>query len=183
MAERDSIHHLKQGLDLPSTVEAAGIELERSGSRYVGLCPFHSDQTPSFFVFTDNHFYCFGCGEHGDAIDFVQRLHGCDFKEALKILGIDQGPLSKEQRQEIKRLQHRRELVKAFRQWESKATDEAAMLCRCAWKVLGDIQTEADLDRVGNIYHGLESWQYHLDILVGNDDEAKLGLYHAGYYA
>jgi hypothetical protein len=47
---------------------------------------------------------------------------------------------------------------------------------------LGNIKTEADLETYGHLYHGLESWQYHLDILVGNDDEAKLGLYNAGLY-
>jgi hypothetical protein len=97
-------------------------------------------------------------------------------------LGIEQGELTQEKRQEIKRLKHKRELVKQFREWEARAADYAALLYRCTRKLLGNIKTEADLETYGHLYHGLESWQYHLDILVGNDDEAKLGLYNAGLY-
>jgi DNA primase len=182
MGRHESIYDLKQSLDLASIVEGAGIELKRSGSRNVGTCPFHSDETPSFCVFPDGHFKCFGCGEHGDVIDFVQRFHNCDFKEALSILGIRPEGLTPEKREELKQLQRQRERVKAFRKWEVDASNEAGMLCRCARKVLGNIKTEADLETYGHLYHGLESWQYHLDILVGNDDEAKLGLYNAGLY-
>lgn len=172
----------KESVNLISVVERTGIELVRSGSRHVGLCPFHIDTVPSFFVFPDNHFKCFGCQEHGDVINFVQKFYSCDFKEALKYLGIEQGELTPEKRQEIKRLRQRRELVKAFRRWEVDASNEAGLLFRSATKVLANIKTEEHLDRVGSLYHGLESWQYHFDILVGNDDEAKLGLFNAGYY-
>ena len=51
------------------------------------LCPFHSEKTPSFKIYhDDNHYHCFGCQEHGDAIDFIQKLHQSSFKEAVKLL-------------------------------------------------------------------------------------------------
>ena len=173
---------LKDSIDLVSVVEAAGVELKPAGSRHVGLCPFHGDKTPSFYVFPDGYFKCFGCGEYGSAIDFVKKLHGCTFKEALGILGVEQGELTPEKREEIKKLQHRQELVKAFRKWEAEASAEIGMLCRCCRKVLGEINTEDDLDKYGVRYHDLESYQYHLDILIDHDDQAKFGLYNAGYY-
>lgn len=50
-------------------------------------CPFHQDKTPSFHAYDDGRrFKCFSCGESGDIIDFIQKLHACDFKEAVKIL-------------------------------------------------------------------------------------------------
>lgn len=76
---------------LQALIESTGIELRAAGpGRLRGLCPFHAERTPSFFVFSDkNRFYCFGCHEHGDAIDFVRRTRGCGYRDALCILGID----------------------------------------------------------------------------------------------
>jgi DNA primase len=164
-------------VDLVQVVEAAGVELKRSGSRHVGLCPFHGDRIPSFFVFENSRFKCFGCGEYGDSIDFVQKAHNCDFKEALRILGIERGPLTPKKREEIERFQHHRKLVKAFRRWEVDASNEIGMLCRCARKVLAKIRTEPDLLKYGEVYHKLETWQYQLDILTSGDDRAKFEMF------
>lgn len=60
--------------------------LRQSGSRLVGLCPFHKERTPSFFIFPDNHFHCYGCQAHGDAIDFVIKTKGINFTEAVRYL-------------------------------------------------------------------------------------------------
>jgi hypothetical protein len=82
---------LKQSLDLAAIVAAAGVELRPAGpGRLKGLCPFHQERTGSFFVFQDRgRWHCFGCGEHGDAIDFIRRLRGCSFREALEVLGLE----------------------------------------------------------------------------------------------
>lgn len=62
-------------------------QLRQFGGKLAGLCPFHSEKTPSFFIFDDNHWFCFGaCGEGGDAIDFQMRLKGLDFKDAVRSL-------------------------------------------------------------------------------------------------
>jgi len=61
-------------------------QLRRSGRQYVGLCPFHSERHPSFYVHPGKKiFYCFGCGAGGDVFDFVRRAEGCDFRRALEI--------------------------------------------------------------------------------------------------
>src|SRR3954464_15132987 len=62
-------------------------DLRRVGSRWTGLCPFHDERTPSFSVNAENKLYhCFGCGESGDAIGFVQATDGLDFREAVGVL-------------------------------------------------------------------------------------------------
>ncbi len=62
-------------------------QLKRAGRTYKGLCPFHSEKTPSFIVYPDNQsFYCFGCGAGGDAITFVKKINNLDYVESIKLL-------------------------------------------------------------------------------------------------
>ncbi|MBI1833365.1 MAG: hypothetical protein HYR90_00920 [Candidatus Andersenbacteria bacterium] len=66
-------------------VVARDVELRPSGRTFKGRCPFHRDKTPSFFVYPEEgRWWCFGaCNEGGDAIDFVQRIRNCNFREAV----------------------------------------------------------------------------------------------------
>src|SRR5579859_8030917 len=65
-------------------VVSAHVTLKRSGRRYTGLCPFHSEKTPSFTVNPElGFFYCFGCHAGGDVFDFVMRMGGVAFPDAL----------------------------------------------------------------------------------------------------
>jgi DNA primase len=78
------------------------VSLKKRGKDYVGLCPFHSEKTPSFKVDpVKQYFYCFGCKENGSAIDFVMKRDRVEFKEALQILadaaGIDLPRFGKKQ--------------------------------------------------------------------------------------
>ena len=52
--------------------------------RKYGLCPFHDEQTPSFYIFPDNKYKCFGCGEYGSSIDYIMKRDGVDFITAVK---------------------------------------------------------------------------------------------------
>jgi DNA primase len=67
---------------------SARVELRRAGAdSYFGLCPFHSERTPSFHVRPDEkHYHCFGCQVSGDPFDFVMATEGLDFKGALETL-------------------------------------------------------------------------------------------------
>jgi DNA primase len=65
------------------------MKLQRWGDRYKGLCPFHDEKSPSFTIYPDQHFYCFGCGAHGSVIDYVRHTRRLSFKEAFKALGGD----------------------------------------------------------------------------------------------
>ena len=63
------------------------VHLEKRGQIYSGLCPFHSEKTPSFCVYVDtNSFYCFGCGVGGDAISFVSLAEKLSYKESAEFL-------------------------------------------------------------------------------------------------
>ncbi len=63
------------------------VDLKKSGTRYLGLCPFHGEKTPSFSVHGGQQFFhCFGCGESGDVFSFMMKYHNLDFPEALKML-------------------------------------------------------------------------------------------------
>ena len=63
------------------------VQIKKSGRSFKGLCPFHGEKTPSFFVSPElQTFKCFGCGEHGDVISFVQKYEGLTFPEALESL-------------------------------------------------------------------------------------------------
>jgi DNA primase len=65
--------------------------LTRAGGRnWKGCCPFHQEKTPSFYVYED-HFHCFGCGAHGDAVTFVMRAEGAGFPEAVERLAAEAG--------------------------------------------------------------------------------------------
>ncbi|HLI45013.1 MAG TPA: DNA primase [Acidimicrobiales bacterium] len=66
--------------------------LKRVGVRFTGLCPFHSEKSPSFSVnATEGLYYCFGCGASGDAITFLRAIEGCSFVEAVERLGARSG--------------------------------------------------------------------------------------------
>jgi DNA primase len=64
--------------------------LARNGRQWKGCCPFHNEKTPSFYVY-DDHFHCFGCGAHGDAITFLMRTEGVGFPEAVDRLAAEGG--------------------------------------------------------------------------------------------
>ena len=68
------------------------VKLTRRGREFAGLCPFHNEKTPSFYVVEDKGFFhCFGCGAHGDAIGFVMRADNLDFLEAVEKLAGEAG--------------------------------------------------------------------------------------------
>jgi len=74
--------------DIIHIIEKEGIELKRGKA----LCPFHAERTPSFLVSKKRQtFRCFGCGEHGDVIQFIMRLKDISFKDALVYLGKQNG--------------------------------------------------------------------------------------------
>ena len=86
MIPHEYIEELTRRIDI---VELVGsyVQLKRKGRLYGGLCPFHSEKTPSFYVYPDTQsFYCFGCGAAGDAISFAQKINSISYPEAVKLL-------------------------------------------------------------------------------------------------
>lgn len=84
----DFVEQLKSSVDIVKTI-GEYVRLKRVGStpRYMGLCPFHNEKTPSFSVHMSHQFFkCFGCGVGGDVIKFVMEMERISFVEALKLL-------------------------------------------------------------------------------------------------
>jgi len=80
------LYQLKLANPVDSVISSY-VNLKRSGHDAVGLCPFHSEKTPSFHVYNDTQsFYCFGCGAGGDVITFIKRIENLEYIEAIKLL-------------------------------------------------------------------------------------------------
>ena len=91
MIPHEYIEELTRRTDI---VELVGsyVQLKRKGRLYGGLCPFHSEKSPSFYVYPDTQsFYCFGCGAGGDAITFAKKINSIDYPEAVKMLAARAG--------------------------------------------------------------------------------------------
>lgn len=81
---------VKSQVDIVRTV-GQYVQLKKAGTRWVGLCPFHSEKTPSFGVNPKGFYKCFGCGAGGDVFKFVMEVEGLTFWEALKQLAEQYG--------------------------------------------------------------------------------------------
>src|SRR5260221_11051045 len=92
------------------------VRLTRRGREQAGLCPFHNEKTPSFYVVEDKGFFhCFGCGAHGDAIGFLMRADNLDFIEAIERLAGEAGIAVPQQTpQERERAQRQKTLLEAL---------------------------------------------------------------------
>jgi len=131
----ESLERVKQAADIVEVV-SAHTDLRRQGARWVGLCPFHEERTPSFSVDAQEKLYhCFGCGVGGDTIKFVEEKEGLGFAEAVELLadryGVElerekEDPQAEARRQQRRRLGDLLDRTAAFYAaylWES---DEAA---------------------------------------------------------
>ncbi len=86
MIPEDIINEIKYRNDIETAVSQY-VNLKRRGKNLVGLCPFHSEKTPSFTVYPENgSFYCFGCGAGGDVFTFTGLIENLDYIESVKLL-------------------------------------------------------------------------------------------------
>src|ERR1700757_4278037 len=123
--------------ELRSRVSLSGligrrVKLARRGREYAGLCPFHHEKTPSFYVVEDKFFFhCFGCGAHGDAIGFVMRADNLDFIEAISKLAEEAGlAVPQSTPQERERAQRQKTLLEAMEA-------AAGFYENCLWGIAG----------------------------------------------
>jgi DNA primase len=133
----DSVERVKQAADIVEVI-SAHTDLRRQGARFVGLCPFHEERTPSFSVEPQEKLYhCFGCGVGGDVIKFVEEKEGLNFAEAVELLadryGVElerekEDPRAEARRQHRRRLEQLLERAAAFYSnyfWESNEAAKA----------------------------------------------------------
>lgn len=88
---KDTIEEIKSRSDIVKVISDY-IKVQQSGTNYKGLCPFHGEKTPSFYINTSKQIYkCFGCGEGGDVINFIMKIENLEFMDAVKLLAKDCG--------------------------------------------------------------------------------------------
>jgi DNA primase len=86
MFDNNFAEQVKAAVDIVRVISEY-VRLRKAGANYIGLCPFHSEKTPSFYVHPTRQFYhCFGCKAGGDVFKFVQSMERITFPETLKLL-------------------------------------------------------------------------------------------------
>jgi len=166
-----------KSIDLLSVVQREGIQLTSRGKYHTGLCPFHSEKSPSFIVNTDkNRFNCYGCHEFGDPVDFIQKYHAFTFPEALSYLGIESRPTTKEQfgqlKKRIKDAERRRERREAREQREQELCFTLGTLIRRIEKACSAL-TPDNLYVLGGILDPLAWYTWAHDTLIHGNKEEK----------
>jgi DNA primase len=172
------------------------MSLRKSGANYQGLCPFHSEKSPSFNVNPARGiFHCFGCGAGGNAVDFVMRMEGIAFPQAVKFLAkrvgveIPERPLTRDEKRKVdeqEQLYQINELAGEFyrRVLES---DEAGAAGRSYLERRGVTRETATVYRLGFAPAGWDNLAKHLQRKGISPEQAeKLGLLRkkdgGGYY-
>jgi DNA primase len=158
-----SVDRVRQAADIVEIVSAHS-DLRQQGGRWVGLCPFHEERTPSFSVNpADKLYYCFGCEAGGDVFRFVQEKEGVEFPEAVELLaeryGVElereqEDPKAEARRKQRDRLRQLLERTSAFYAsylWES---EEAAK----ARDYLGERGLEEEVLRDFGIGYAPSAW-------------------------
>ena len=141
MIPHEYIEELPRRTDI---VDVVGnyVQLKRKGRLYGGLCPFHSEKTPSFYVYPDTQsFYCFGCGVGGDVIHFVRRINSIDYTEAVKMLAARAGMPEPQEDDKTGRLRSRilsmnKEAARYFHACLNSTVEEARQ-ARAYWRRRG----------------------------------------------
>ena len=99
MISKETISLVRDRTDIIAVISESVPSLKKRGRRFLGLCPFHKEKTPSFNVNPDTGLYhCFGCKESGDAIRFLERVEGYAFAEAVRALAERAGVPIEEER-------------------------------------------------------------------------------------
>jgi DNA primase len=133
----ESVNRVRQAADIVEIV-SAHTDLRQQGGRWVGLCPFHEERTPSFSVnAADKLYYCFGCEAGGDVFGFVQEKEGVDFPQAVETLaeryGVEldrdqedpRAAAARQRRERLRQLLARTAAFYASYLWESKEAGKA----------------------------------------------------------
>lgn len=178
--ENSPIQQIKERLDI---IEVIGsyLRLQKTGANFRALCPFHSEKKPSFFVSPARQmFKCFGCGSGGSIFDFIMKIEGVEFGDALRLLaqkaGVELKPITPELKTERARLYEICELACRFFKKQLRATSAGEQVRDYLLKRgLND-----DSIKKWRLGYAPESWQGLSDFLVSKgyqrEEVVKAGL-------
>ena len=167
---------IKDRVNLKDLVRFYGLEVDRGG---FACCPFHNERHPSFKVYED-HYHCFGCGEHGDHVDFVQKLYGLSNIEAAKQINKDFG-LGLETGEIAKPIKPRPRKNDEFKLWlgESVHTLIEYKKLLAYWERL--YTPHSPIDKVNDRYlesiHNKAYVEYCVDTLLFGSEQDKRNFY------
>jgi len=167
----DKISEIKNAADIVDIVSEA-VLLKKAGKNHVGLCPFHSEKTPSFTVSPDKQiFYCFGCGTGGNVFSFLMKQEGLSFPETVRVLGkrygidIPDRPLSPEQKRKISERESLFDINRRAMEFYHQALKDsgAGQVARSYLKKRGISQKTIDDFKLG---YAREGWDYLLNFFL-----------------
>ena len=167
----EKISEIKNAADIVDIVSEA-VLLKKAGKNHVGLCPFHSEKTPSFTVSPDKQiFYCFGCGAGGNVFSFLMKQEGLSFPEAVRRLGkrygidIPDRPLSPEQKKKISERESLFDINRRAMEFyhQTLKSSDAGQMARTYLKKRGISQKTIDDFKLGFARDG---WDYLLSYFV-----------------
>lgn len=165
----DKIDEVRNKIDIVSLI-SGHVNLKKAGRNYLGLCPFHKEKTPSFTVSPDKQiFYCFGCGEGGNAVAFTMKINGMSFPEAIRHLANKAGvtlperSLTPEDRKEIG---IREELVGVNRVAATAfGKNLFSAAGKQAWKYLHERGLREEAIRAFRLGYAFDGWRHLRDYL------------------
>ena len=163
-----------KSIDIVALAERENLQPKKCGSRFQVCCPFHQETKPSMFLFPDrNTFKCFGCGERGDAVDMVRKLHGLDFSGAMAYLGLKKGEYDKDLVEES-RMQKR--LVEKFRKWEPAFFDQTVTAVRVVNAYIKQAKSIEDIENIAEAVKWAEYIEHVAEVFSTADDRTKYAI-------
>lgn len=182
------IFQLVKQIDTVEVIRHYGVaDLYQRGRRWVARCPLHGEKRPSFYVFPDGGWRCFGCGEHGDVVDIVAKVFGLRPIEAARMIARDfglatGGGIPEKAKAQLRRAARERHAERLFDEKRDEVLEALQLLYRCTHRALalGGWQAYQELSE---LVHQLPTWEHLLECLLDNDIEIQAeALVYAGRY-
>ena len=166
MKDERLLEELKTRLDIVEVISDY-IELKRAGQNYKGLCPFHSEKTPSFMVNPGKQrFHCFGCDAGGDVIHFVMKYENLSFQETLKFLSKKAGINLAEYKFSVGNEGLREKLLEVLKE-ASKVFAENLAKSKSAYTYLKGRGLTEETIRAFSLGYALKEWHSLTNYLIG----------------
>ena len=165
-------------INMVSELERLGIQFRQAGpNAHAAICPLHADTDPSFHVYHDSDkdkFKCFGCGKHGDIIDFLMAYYGCDWNEAAAKVGVE---LEKHDEQRIKFLKRQAQLEEAYKTWKIEMVSGLRHLCEMAHEAIIDGVIPETMHEAAPVIKSIVKWNQWMQIILSGKESEVLEIY------